>query len=87
MEHGPGWAVGDRALFFLTRFQGSWHAAALAAESPRGDAASLEAQWRAAFAGEEAAALSLPGLIAGGCCFLGLLGLGWRRRVRELPSP
>lgn len=50
-EHGPGWRVGDRALFLLSRSEGGWHAAALAAESPRagpGGLRALEAAWRRA---------------------------------------
>ncbi len=86
-EHGPGWAVGDHALFFLKRWQGGWHATAVAAESPRvgaESAAALEARWAEAVReGEgEAGGVSLPGLAAGALCFVGLLLLGRRRIVR-----
>lgn len=94
-EHGPGWAVGEHALFLLARWEGRWYGAALAAESPRvgaGGVAALEKRWREAMerrAAREAEARaagadegpSLPGLLAGGAFFAGLIWLGWRRRA------
>ena len=88
VEHGPGWQVGDHALFFLTRWQGRWHASAIEAESPKvgpGGAAALDARWAAAEGGAAPAPeerISVPGLLAGGVCFVGLLWLGRRRVLR-----
>ncbi|WP_373048227.1 hypothetical protein [Vulgatibacter sp.] len=59
-EHGPGWLVGENALFFLRRFDGRWVPTAIAAESPKAGpdgGAGLDGRWQQA-AGEEEAALA-----------------------------
>lgn len=90
VEHGEGWRVGEHALFFVKQWQGGWLATAIAAESPRvgtGGVAALDARWAEAVRGprlaEEKDELSVPGLFAGGFCFVGLLWLGRRRVVRD----